>query len=184
MAGAHFIHYTETTSEFCMTLHGTLDHPPVAHVGETTFHDLMAGIGYLLFQWSLLDRSLDTEIAVLRQAAGDVAGVVGRARTVNERLAEWRALLARGRRNRIDHQAIEQLGERIQDCFRRRNLVATGFVTASDDRDMPTMRCAHGTSRHGPTDEVRLGTADILDWIDDMELCRSEMTLLRDLAVQ
>ena len=165
-----------------MTLLETLDSPKTHLTTAATFHDLMASIGYLLFQWSLLDRSLDEEIAHLRRAGGGVIALPCRARTVNERLAEWRALIGRGRRRFTDHQAIDSVGMRIQDYQRLRNLISGGFVSASAEADEPSICCAHATSRQGITDEVRMTTADILQAIDAMELCRTEMTLLRDLS--
>lgn len=167
-----------------MTLHEIFDSPAADLQHGASFHDLMASIGYLLFQWSLLDRSLDEEITILRRASGDVVGVPSRARTVNERLAEWRALIGRGRKRPRDHQAVDGVGTRIQDFQRLRNLVATGFVSASSEGDAPAIRCAHGTLRGGATDKVRMSLDDILATIDAMEVCRSEMALLRDCGPQ
>lgn len=164
-----------------MTLHESLE-PYLAPARTATFHDLMASVGYLLFQWSLLDTSLDEEIGQLRRASGDTVGPPGRSRTVNERLAEWRALLGRGRRRRADHHAaIEGVAERIQDHQRLHMLVASGFLAASSDAE-PAIRCAHPASRTGGAAEVRMTIRDILDAIDAMELCRSEMALLRGLG--
>ena len=165
-----------------MTLHETLDPPVNNPLPAASFHDLMASVGYLLFQWSLLDRSLDAEIAHLRRAYGDVLARPCRARTVNERLAEWRALIGRGRRRATDPQAVESIGLCFQDLQRIRNLVATGFASATADGGEAAIACSLGVSRHGVADEVRMTIGDILNAIDAMELCRSELALLRDLA--
>lgn len=165
-----------------MTLHETIDSQDVSPTRAATFHDLMASIGYLLFQWSLLDHNLDEEIDHLRRAGGETICTPARARTLNERLAEWRALLGRGRRRKVDHFAVESIGERILDFQRLRNLVATGFVSASPDAAEPAIRCAHGASRRNVADAVEMNVADILSLIEAMEACRSEMALLRDMA--
>ena len=165
-----------------MTFYDSLEAHVAAPASSATFHDLMASIGYMLFQWGLLDTSLDSEIAQLRRASGDKVATLGRARTVNERLAEWRALLGRGRRRRADdHAAIEAVAERVQEFHRLHSLVAAGFVAAPAD-DEPAIRCAHPASRHSGADDVRMTIRDILDTIDAMELCRSEMALLRGLG--
>ncbi|WP_156680136.1 hypothetical protein [Sphingomonas profundi] len=165
-----------------MTLQETIDSPAAHAAQPASFHDLMASIGYLLFQWSLLDRTLDDEIARLRRAGGELGDPATRTRTINERLAEWRALIERGRRRASDRDAIESVATRIQDYQRLRNLVATGFVSAASGPDAPSIRCAHGTTRRGVADEVRMSAGDIVDTIDAIELCRSEMALLRDLG--
>jgi hypothetical protein len=169
-----------------MTFHDSLEPYVAAPARSATFHDLMASVGYLLFQWGLLDTSLDTEIAQLRRAGGEIAATLGRARTVNERLAEWRALLGRGRRRRAEHHAaIEGVAARVQEFHRLQGLIAAGFVAAAADDEAhgePAIRCSHPASRHTGADDVRMTIRDILDTIDAMELCRSEMALLRGLG--
>lgn len=163
-----------------MTLQQRLD--PVAGVpSPASFHDLMAGLGYMLFQWSMVERSLDDEIATLRRDAGDVARLHLRPRSVNERLGEWRALLERGRRrDAAQGAAIDRLGERVQDFQRLRNLVANGLSSAEMEGAEPVIRCTLGASRHGAHDEVRLAMADMLAAIDAMEAARADMARLRD----
>lgn len=162
-----------------MTLSASVE--TTAHASsETSFHDLMAGVGYLLFQWSLMERSLDEEIGALRRAAGDVATGPTRLRTVNERLGEWRALLGRGRRrNAAQYAAAERLGEQVQDYLRLRNLVATGFASATIDGPQPMIRCAVGQRGGAASDEVGFTLDDLLAAIDGMEGARAEMALLR-----
>lgn len=155
--------------------------PAAAPTAPTSFHDLMAGVGYLLFQWSEVERSLDEEVSTLRRAAGNLAAGPGRARTINERLGEWRALLGRGRRRNPEHDAsIDALAERIQEFCRLRNLVATGLVTAAMEGAEPVIRCAPVMIRHGTPDEVSLGLPDLLGAIEAMEQARTELALLRD----
>lgn len=163
-----------------MTLNATLD-PAIDAPPPATFHDLMAGVGYMLFQWSMVERSLDEEILELRRAAGDIATPHIRPRSISERLGEWRALLGRGRRRSAgQHAAIDELGDRIQDALRLRNLVANGLTSASIDGAEPVIRCTLGPARHDGSDEVRLGMADLLAAIDAMEQTRADLTLLRD----
>jgi hypothetical protein len=162
-------------------LHDLLDSQPHATIAQTaTFHDLMAGVGYLLFQWSLLDTSLDEEIGQLRRASGDPMGAPGRTRTVNERLAEWRALLGRGRRRHADHYAaVERVAASIQELQRRHMLIAAGFVAGTVDA-APAIGCAP-IGRTGGVGE-RMTLRDLRGTIEDMEMCRSEMALLRGLC--
>lgn len=166
-----------------MTMYETLDPPAMTVAHDATFHELMASVGYFLWQWSLLEQGLNEEIAQLRRAAGDVSGRPCRPRTLNERLAEWRALIGRGRLRGQDQQAIETVGLRIQEFHRLRNLVVTGLAPATCDGGGPAIRCAHGPSRLGAADEIRMGLPDMLDTIEAMEACRAEMTLMRDMGV-
>ncbi len=165
-----------------MTIHETLDPPAATIVHQASFHELMASVGYLLLQWGLLDRGLDEEITQLRRAAGDIVSRPCRQRTLNERLAEWRALIGRGRRRAQDQQAIDEMGLRIQEHHRLRNLVATGLVSTAAEDGAPAIRCTQGPSRQGAADEIRFDLADMLDTIEAMEACRAQMTLMRDLG--
>ena len=107
---------------------------------------------------------------------------LARARTINERLAEWRALLGRGRRHRADHHAaVESVAARIRDHQRLHHMVSAGFATASTDAE-PAICCAHPAARGGGAAAIRMTIRDILDAIDAMEQCRSEMALLRGLG--
>lgn len=170
-----------------MMLYDTLDSHTAApieserEVAGVTFHDLMAGIGYLLFQWSMLDTGLDEEIGQLRRASGDPVGAPGRDRTVNERLAEWRALLSRGRRHPANHHAaVERVATGIQEFHRRHALVVGGFVAASMG-GAPAIRCTPAKLRAGIGKDQIMTLREIRETIEGMELCRSEMALLRGL---
>ncbi|TVV77226.1 hypothetical protein [Sphingomonas solaris] len=162
-----------------MTVQETLD-PAVSAPPPATFHDLMAGVGYTLFQWSMVEQSLDDEILELRRAAGDIAAPHVRPRSISERLGEWRALLGRGRRRNADqHAGIEQLGDRVQDALRLRNLVANGLTSAAIEGDEPVIRCALGSARVAGAEEVRLGMTDLLAAIDAMERIRADLPSFR-----
>ncbi len=157
--------------------------PAAAPTAPTSFHDLMAGVGYLLFQWSEVERTLDEEVLALRRAAGNIAVGPGRARTMNERLGEWRALLGRGRRRNAEHDAaVDLLAERVQDLCRMRNLVATGFVSAAMEGTEPVIRCSPGLVRHGTPDEVNLALPDLLGMIATMERACADLASLRERA--
>jgi hypothetical protein len=155
-----------------------MNHPS----SHPAFKELMAAIGFLMFQWSVLEHHLGEEIIRLRSNSGDLAPSRNRLRaTPSERLAEWRALQSRRRRRDVEFQrAVDTVGERIQSLARLRNLVTHGFVNASADpesADEPWILCSSNISGVGPPD-VRLVLSQLEDAIDQMEQCRQDLTRL------
>ncbi len=155
-----------------------MDHPS----SHPAFRELMAAIGFLMFQWSVLEHHLGEEIIHLRSNSGDLAPSKNRLRaTPSERLAEWRALQSRRRRRDVAFQrAVEALAERIQWLARLRNLITHGFASASADpegAEEPWIMCTSNISGVGPPD-VRLTLSQLADAIEQMEGCRQELTAL------
>lgn len=149
---------------------------------QPAFKELMAAIGFLMFEWSELEHDLGEEIIRLRSNIGDLAPAKNRLRaTPSERLAEWRALQSRRRRRDVEFQrAVDALAERIQSLARLRNLVAHGFVSASadpDSADDPWILCSSNISGVGPPD-VRMVLSQLEDAIDQMAQCRHDLTVL------
>ena len=163
-----------------MTLHERLD-PAVATPRPASFHDLMAGLGYMLFQWSMVERSLDDEIADAAPRGRRLRRAQP-ARAHGERAA-WR--VARAARPRAAARCRRSMprstgsASSVQDFQRLRNLVANGLASAEMEGAEPVIRCTLGPTRHGAPDEVRLAMGDLLAAIDAMEQTRAEMALLR-----
>lgn len=146
------------------------------------FKEMMAAIGYLIFEWSLVERDLGQAIIRLRSSSGDLAPSRNRLRaTASERLAEWRALHSRRRRKDVPFQlAVEALGDRIQALARLRTLVGQGFAGASADFEAgsdPWIMCASNISGLGSPD-VRLTLGQLAAATEEMAECRRELTAL------
>lgn len=156
----------------------TMDHSS----SHPLFNELMAAIGYLIFEWSVLDHHLGEEIVRLRSNSGDLAPSRNRLRaTASERLAEWRALHSQRRRRDVQFQrAVEALADRIQSLARLRNLVAHGFASASADPEVgpePWIMCTSNISGLGSPD-VRLTLSQLGEAIEWMAECRQELAAL------
>lgn len=148
---------------------------------QPAFRPLMETIGFLMFQWSVLEHDLGEEIARLRAQSGDFAPSKNRLRaTASERLAEWRALQSRRRRKDAEfHRSVEALGERIQSLARMRNLVTQGFVTAAAEPGSASnawIMCS--TNAGGGTPDMRLTLAQLADAVEEMNRCREELAML------
>jgi hypothetical protein len=147
------------------------------NVTSASFKDLMTAIGYLMFQWSLVEEDLQQQISHLRREGGDNLHMPNRMRaTINERLGEWRALLGTRRRNGTAHaKAIEVLAERIRAAGAFRNLVGHGFVTASAEAVEPWLSCINKSTGYSASSERRISLSGINDMIDEMGRCRAEL---------
>lgn len=90
---------------------------------------LLYGVGRLVCAWGVLEQSLETKIAALRLAAGDVPGFGSRNKPVMSRLlAELRAMISM--RDRRDTSALGQMvgiEQDLQRIDRFRGLVISGF---------------------------------------------------------
>lgn len=141
------------------------------------FKDLMTAIGYLMFQWSLVEEELQQQINQLRREGGDNLHMPNRLRaTINERLGEWRALLGTRRRGGMAHaKASEALAERIRAAGGLRNLVGHGFVTASAEAAEPWLSCINKGTGYSASSERRISLSGINEMIDEMGRCRAEL---------
>lgn len=147
------------------------------NVSSASFKDLMTAIGYLMFQWSLVEQELQQQIGHLRRQGGDNLDMPGRLRaTINERLGEWRALLSTRRRGgAAEAKAAEALAERIRAAGAFRNLVGHGFVTASAEAVEPFLSCINKGTGYSASSERRIGLSGINEMIDEMGRCRAEL---------
>ena len=147
------------------------------HVSAASFKDLMTAIGYLMFQWSLVEEELQQQISQLRREGGDNLHMRNRLRaTINERLGEWRALLGTRRRGgTAQSQASEVLAERIRAAASLRNLVGHGFVTASAEAAEPWLSCINRGTGYSASSERRISLSGINEMIDEMGRCRAEL---------
>lgn len=147
------------------------------HASSAGFKDLMTAVGYLMFQWSLVEDELHRQICRLRREGGDNLHMPNRMRaTINERLGEWRALLGTRRRGGPGGAiATEPLAERIRAAGTLRNLVGHGFVTASAAEAEPWLSCINRGSGYGASNERRIGLSAINEAIDEMGRCRAEL---------
>ena len=137
----------------------------------------MTAIGYLMFQWSLVEQELQRQICHLRREGGDNLHTPNRLRaTINERLGEWRALLGTRRRGgAVQTKETEALAERIRAAGAFRNLVGHGFVTASAEAVEPFLSCINKGSGYGASSERRISLSGINEVIDEMGRCRAEL---------
>lgn len=141
------------------------------------FKDLMTAIGYLMFQWSLVEEELQQQIGHLRREGGDNLRMPNRLRaTINERLGEWRALLGTRRRGgMVQAKAADALAERIRGAGAFRNLVGHGFVTASAEAVEPWLSCINKGTGYSASNERRISLSGINEMIDEMGRCRAEL---------
>jgi len=149
---------------------------------QASFHELMAAIGFLMFQWSVLEHHLGEEIIQLRSKSGDLAPSRNRLRsTASERLAEWRALQSRRRRRDGSfQQAVDDLAGEIQMLTRIHTLVTHGFVTAGADGDggeEPWIMCSSANSGLGSPD-TRLALSELKAAIQQMIECGAKLIAL------
>jgi hypothetical protein len=144
---------------------------------SASFKDLMTAIGYLMFQWSLVEQELQRQIGHLRREGGDNLHMPNRLRaTINERLGEWRALMGTKRRGgTAPAKATEALAERIRAAGAFRNLVGYGFVTASAEAVEPWLSCINRGTGYSASSERRIGLSGINEMIDEMGRCRAEL---------
>lgn len=147
------------------------------NVSSASFKDLMTAIGYLMFQWSLVEQELQHQIGHLRREGGDNLHLPNRLRaTINERLGEWRALLGTRRRGgAVQAKVTEALAERIRAAGAFRNLVGHGFVTASAEAVEPFLSCINKGSGYSASSERRISLSGINEMIDEMGRCRAEL---------
>lgn len=91
---------------------------------------LMKALGYLLLNWSMLERAVIDDIKRLRLSDGDSGMTTARARgSFNERLAEWRALVSlKSRRNPEAAREVAEIGNLAEQLCRTRNLISHHFV--------------------------------------------------------
>ena len=147
------------------------------NVTSASFKDLMTAIGYLMFQWSLVEEELQQQISHLRREGGDNLQLPNRLRaTINERLGEWRALLGTRRRGgTVQAKATDALAERIRTAAALRNLVGHGFVTASAEAAEPWLSCINKGTGYSASSERRISLSGINEMIDEMGRCRAEL---------
>ncbi len=89
-------------------------------------HALMREFGYVLLNWSVLERAVVDDIRRLRMVDGDSGVSTARARgSFIERLAEWRALASlRSRRNSEAALEVAETSSETERLCRIRNLLA------------------------------------------------------------
>jgi len=90
---------------------------------------LLYGIGRLVCAWGVLEKGIETRIAAMRLAAGDVPGTGTRNKPPMARLlTELRAMISM--RDRRDASALKQMvgiEQELQRIDRFRSLVVSGF---------------------------------------------------------
>lgn len=90
---------------------------------------LLCGVGRLICAWSMLEQRLETKIAMLREAMGDVRTVGARTRPTMARLmTDLRTMVAmRDRRNAGALHEIAAIEADMQRIDRFRQLIISGF---------------------------------------------------------
>lgn len=91
---------------------------------------LMKTLGYVLLNWSILERAVIDDIKRLRLSDGDSGTTTARARgSFNERLAEWRALVSlKSRRNPEAAHEVAEIANLAEQLCRSRSLIAHHFA--------------------------------------------------------
>lgn len=91
---------------------------------------LMTTLGYVLLNWSMLERAVIDDIKRLRLSDGDSGTTTARPRGLfSERLAEWRALVSlKSRRNPEASREVAEITSLAEQLCRSRNLIAHHFA--------------------------------------------------------
>lgn len=147
-----------------------------AHHQRPAFAALMSSIGYLMFEWSLLEHALLDEIKRLRVAEGRTETTPSKPRgAFSERLAEWQALVSqRCRRNLRVGNALGELSSQAERLNRRRKAVAHHFVGASghEDGGEPAIYVSEGGVGALRSAQARVTLDELHGLIDEARICR------------
>ena len=134
--------------------------------------DLLASVGQFMLVWSWLERGLNEEIGRLKVHLGRGEGRVRG--NLQERLAEWRDLIARIEAAAYIQPAAEQLAREISDLRAHRNLIVHGLlaVDARPESGTPHIACMEGGYSY-PTGEVKQYTLTHLNELaESVDRCR------------
>lgn len=127
----------------------------------------MKTIGYVLLNWSMLERAVIDDIKRLRISDGDSGTTTARARgSFNERLAEWRALVSlKSRRNPEAAREVAEISSQAEQLCRSRNLIAHHFAGVEKTGDGNWLIYA---SENGIASLRTAQTAFTLDRLDEL----------------
>ena len=156
-----------------------------AYFEGPAFRSLMASVGYLMFEWSLLEHALLDEIKQLRMAEGRTETTPSKPRgAFSERLAEWQALVSQqSRRNLRVGNLLGELSSQAERLNRRRKSVAQQFVGASgpDDAGPPAIYVSDGGVGALRSLQTRITQDDLDKLIEETRACRRGITELLSL---
>jgi len=147
------------------------------------FRDLMAGVGYLMFYWTLLDRAVLDGIKHLRTFEGEAGNSKARA-TFAERLAEWQALVSqRSRRNLQTANMLGDLASQAERLNRKRKLIVQSFTGAShgNEEGGPAIYFAEAGITVPRSAQMRLSLPELHALIEEVRLCRHAIEGLQKL---
>ena len=137
------------------------------------FQKLMTAVGYLIFQWSVLEAELVADIRRLRSTEGELPAA-GRVRgSFSEQMAEWRALVGlKARRNERLSKAVLAISNEIETLRQKRNLVVHHFcgATARAEDGEPHILCQQ-TDR-GSRSDTRITQSELERLIEGIDRCR------------
>lgn len=105
---------------------------------------LMRELGYVLLNWSMLEKAFIDDIQRLRLCDGDSGTPSARTRSsFNERLAEWRALATlKSRRNAAAAMEVAEIANEAEQLGRTRNLIVQHFAGVEEDPGGERVICA------------------------------------------
>ena len=138
------------------------------------FRDLMAGVGYLMFYWTLLDQAVLHGIQHLRTFEGEAGKSKARA-TFAERLAEWQALASqKSRRNLQAANRLGDLASQAERLNRKRKLIVQSFTGAShgNEEGGSAIYFAEAGITAPRSGQMRLSHAELNALIEEVRSCR------------
>lgn len=144
----------------------------------------MRAVGYVLFNWSELERAVLDDIKRLRMADGDSGEASKRARgSFSERLAEWRALVSlKSRRNPAAANEVGEIATQAERLRRTRNLLAHHFAGAEihEGNECQVLVSENGISSLRSS-QVGFTSTQLNELIREMQEIRSRILRLKDL---
>lgn len=160
-------------------------HEPEESREGKNFEKLMASVGYLMYEWTLLDRAVLDQIRQLRMSDGVSSGSSGKARSsFSERLAEWQALVSqKTRRNAFAATLLSDLSSQAERLNRRRKLIVHHFsgASAGDAGGEMSIYYAEGGIATARASETMLTQRELSLLVEEVRGCRAGIEGLLEL---